>query len=328
VSKINIIVPVYNVEKYLSKCIHSILSQTFSDFELILVNDGSTDYSGNICDEFANQDSRIKVIHKENAGVSSARNTGLKLSTGDYICFVDSDDIIDETMIDKMYKSAITNDSDIVMCGIREENTFTNSQMEFISPLYKETFIEGKQIIDYFHMALQRDNFFGFASMVNKMYKKSHIINITVNDNISVGEDLCFNIHAVLNATRISAVNEPLYIYKKVNVDSITMNNNGKSFYLFLEARQEVFKILNFYKIESTKYVKNQNLITIGEYINQLKNILKSNQSMVTKFRKINILLNDKYLKQALKYFDSSKLQLKGKMVVALLRTTQLFRVN
>lgn len=97
--KISIIVPVYNVEKYLRKCIDSILNQTFKDFELILIDDGSTDESGKICDEYNLKDNRIKVIHKENGGLSSARNAGLDIAQGEYIGFVDSDDWIESDQI-------------------------------------------------------------------------------------------------------------------------------------------------------------------------------------------------------------------------------------
>ena len=92
--KLSVIVPVYNVKKYLIECLNSILSQTFTDFELILVNDGSTDNCGEICDKYASQDSRVVVIHKENGGLSSARNAGLFVSKGKYVAFIDSDDMI------------------------------------------------------------------------------------------------------------------------------------------------------------------------------------------------------------------------------------------
>lgn len=96
--KISIIVPVYNTERYLSKCIDSILSQSFTDFELLLINDGSLDYSGAICDQYAANDSRVTVFHKENGGVSSARNLGLDNARGEWVTFVDSDDWIARTM--------------------------------------------------------------------------------------------------------------------------------------------------------------------------------------------------------------------------------------
>ncbi|MBO0454297.1 MULTISPECIES: glycosyltransferase family 2 protein [Enterococcus] len=116
--EISIIVPVYNVEKYLKKCVDSILNQTFKDFELILVDDGSPDNSGMICDEYAEQDSRVRVIHKENGGLSDARNAGIDVAKGKYIGFVDSDDYIAEDMYELLYRNIIKEDADLSICGI------------------------------------------------------------------------------------------------------------------------------------------------------------------------------------------------------------------
>lgn len=115
--KISIIVPVYNVEKYLTKCIDSIINQTYKDLEIILVDDGSTDNSGQICDQYAIKDNRIKVIHKENGGLSDARNVGIKNSTGEYLSFIDSDDYIDKDMIECLYNAITDTNSDIAVCG-------------------------------------------------------------------------------------------------------------------------------------------------------------------------------------------------------------------
>ena len=103
-SKISVIVPVYNVEKFIKRCLDSIINQTMRDLEIILVNDGSTDNSGKICDEYAQLDNRITVIHKENGGLSSARNTGLDVATGEWIAFVDSDDYIEKNMYEVLYE--------------------------------------------------------------------------------------------------------------------------------------------------------------------------------------------------------------------------------
>ena len=119
--EISIIVPIYNVEKYLPRCIESILAQTFTNFELILVNDGSEDDSGEVCDRYAKEDKRIKVIHKKNGGVSSARNAGLKNSIGNYIGFVDPDDYIKKDMYEKMYNLCIKKDSKIAICKFARE---------------------------------------------------------------------------------------------------------------------------------------------------------------------------------------------------------------
>ena len=115
--KISIIVPVYNVEEYIHRCIDSILAQTFTDFELILVNDGSHDQCGKICDEYAENDSRIKVIHKKNGGLSDARNAGLEIAQGEYIGFVDSDDYIEHDMYEKLIEACKEYNSKLAMCG-------------------------------------------------------------------------------------------------------------------------------------------------------------------------------------------------------------------
>ena len=110
---ISVIVPVYNAEKYLKECIRSILNQTIQNLELILVNDGSTDGSGYICDEYINKDNRIKVIHKENGGVSSARNMGISEATGEYFTFVDSDDYLEPNALEILYNDIIIYNADI-----------------------------------------------------------------------------------------------------------------------------------------------------------------------------------------------------------------------
>lgn len=117
---ISVIVPVYNVEKYLPKCLESIINQSYKSLEIILVDDGSTDNSGVICDEYAAKDKRIKVIHKTNGGLSDARNAGLDICTGDYIGFVDSDDWIAEDMYETLYSFAVKEDLDVAMCAAYE----------------------------------------------------------------------------------------------------------------------------------------------------------------------------------------------------------------
>ena len=114
---VSVIVPIYNVERYLARCIDSILSQTFTDFEIILINDGSPDNCGGICDEYAAKDDRIRVIHQENGGVSSARNHAIDVAQGEYVCFVDPDDIIFPCYLETLLLSARNSNSDLVVCG-------------------------------------------------------------------------------------------------------------------------------------------------------------------------------------------------------------------
>ena len=117
--KISVIVPVYNVKLYLHKCVDSILNQTYQNIEVLLIDDGSTDGSSDICDSYTEKDSRIKVVHKKNGGLSSARNTGLDMATGEYILFVDSDDYIDIEMIRRLYDALVKTGADMSVCNIR-----------------------------------------------------------------------------------------------------------------------------------------------------------------------------------------------------------------
>ena len=116
---ISVIVPVYNIEKYIARCIESIQNQTYRELEILLVDDGSTDSSGKICDEYAEKDERIQVIHRKNGGLSAARNTGIEVAKGEYIAFVDGDDWIDDTMYEEMAKLAKENTADFVACRYR-----------------------------------------------------------------------------------------------------------------------------------------------------------------------------------------------------------------
>ena len=130
---ISLVVPIYNVEKFLGQCIESIINQTYNDIEIILVDDGSTDNSGKICDEYKSIDNRIRVIHKVNGGLSSARNAGMRIAQGEYICFIDSDDYIDSQMLEIM-KKQIKN-ADIVICGKEDiwgndSHNITSSDLE------------------------------------------------------------------------------------------------------------------------------------------------------------------------------------------------------
>ena len=116
--KISVIVPVYKVEKYLNKCVDSIVNQTFTDIEIILVDDGSPDNSGKMCDDWSQKDRRIRVIHKENGGLSDARNRGIQESSGEYIIFIDSDDFIEPKMLEVLYNLATDHDADVAISGL------------------------------------------------------------------------------------------------------------------------------------------------------------------------------------------------------------------
>lgn len=178
---ISIIVPIYNVDNYLEKCIDSILNQALEEFELVLVNDGSTDNSGAICDKYSNKDERVKVIHKKNGGVSSARNVGIKNANGDYIGFVDPDDYVDIDMYKKLYELCIKSNSDIAICKLGREingNIINKSDDEGLLELNN---LEGMR--ELFKGELYR------FSLCNKLFNKKCFENIKFPEG-RIHEDL------------------------------------------------------------------------------------------------------------------------------------------
>ena len=200
--KVSIIVPVYNTEKYLARCIDSILAQTFTDFELILVNDGSKDNSGKICDEYAQKDSRIVVIHKENGGVSSARNKGIDVAQGEWISFVDSDDWISSDFL-----SSFTYDADLMICGIELFGTKHSQQIPDSQHLQNTT-----EIYTWLASNCHR----GYVpSPWAKVFKTSIIQNnnIAFNTSIIRGEDAIFNFDYIQYCDSIKLFNIASYHY-------------------------------------------------------------------------------------------------------------------
>jgi len=185
-SIISIIVPIYNVDKYLNKCIESILNQTYTNLEIILIDDGSTDDSGKICDEYAEKDDRIIVIHKENGGVSSARNEGLKIATGKYLCFVDSDDEVKKEYIETLVNLISKNNIDIAMINYIRKYPDYETKNEY--------FIENKLLNkNQFFIHLFENNSYG-GYLFNKIFIKEKILsnNVRFDENIHICEDLLF----------------------------------------------------------------------------------------------------------------------------------------
>lgn len=203
---LSIIMPIYNTGKYLHKCIDSILSQTLTDFELILVDDGSIDESGTICDKYASQDDRIKVIHKENEGVSIARNTGLKIAQGEYIGFIDSDDWIEPDMYEKLYNLALKNSCDIVMCDTVTKYDDKPDEEDTITQLPEDVLLMKEQISPKLLCEIA-------GSACRCIYRRQILINNNVlfPKNIPLSEDRIFNILAMGYANAVYYTKNPFY---------------------------------------------------------------------------------------------------------------------
>ncbi len=213
---ISVIVPIYNSEKYLDNCVKSIVNQTYENLELILVNDGSTDKSPEICNEWAKKDSRIKVLHNENSGASSARNSGLDIASGDYIAFADSDDYLDSDMYESMLKELLDNNADSARCGIVRES---KSGFREVWGSEEDNIV----VVDNKKLLCDIGEAKGILSVspCNKLFSKNVIKNIRFNTDFKYAEDTLFNFLVAQNINRMVYNDIPRYHYIN-NSDSVS----------------------------------------------------------------------------------------------------------
>ena len=219
--KLSIIVPVYNCEKHLSGCIESILNQTYMNFELLLVDDGSTDNSGMLCDDYMRKDNRIQVIHQTNSGVSVARNTGIRHADGKYIMFVDSDDCISDEFLYSAVLDLIQTNTDLYISGIRMDSydgeRITKKQEYTIN---RSQSLSVKQLLEKCNVDYPIINICGPCC---KLYKKSVIDShgILFNENLSLGEDTDFNLRYLKNIDSVYFSSSIYYFYRRGNENSL-----------------------------------------------------------------------------------------------------------
>lgn len=212
---VSVVVPVYNVEKYIDKCIESIISQTYKYIEIILVDDGSSDKSGEIVDNYAKKDSRIKVVHKKNSGVSAARNTGINVAEGDYICFADGDDVLMEDYVEYLLNLCIDNKADVAYTKDMF-TTFYKKQIE--SPnIFIYTPEEATEAILCYNVPI---------GVYSKMFRKKFLdeYNIRFDENIYIGEGFNFNTSCFQRANKIVMSTHRIYFYRRDN-DASAMTN-------------------------------------------------------------------------------------------------------
>ncbi len=207
--EISVIVPVYGVEKYLPACIESILNQTFTDFELILVDDGSPDRCPAICDEAAERDARVRVIHQANAGLSAARNAGIEIACGEWLVFVDSDDYIAPHFCEKLYQTAQRTDADCVMCSVQnvdESGKPIDSALMRVADEVKT----GREVL----RKIGRDDVTPYLTAWNKLYRRK-LFNTLRYPAGRQNEDVFVFAELFCQVQRAACVAEPLYFYRK-----------------------------------------------------------------------------------------------------------------
>lgn len=263
--RISVIIPVYNCEKYLQDCLDSVINQSYKDLEIIIIDDGSTDNSGNICNQYAEQDSRIHVIHQENKGVSASRNIGMSQMSGELVSFIDADDTLDLDMYEFLSSLMDKYNADIAHCGYRhivgEEIRLVHNSREVViqnSEEALECLIGAKLFV---------------GSLWNKLYKVKLLKGLTFDENIKINEDILFNFCVFSKANKIVFADYTKYNYiahrdssacfvtpdlKKASdsckVNQFIYENSRGNSYLMIAADRYMRSLSGYYRVCSTAY--------------------------------------------------------------------------
>lgn len=306
--KLSVIVPVYNVEKYIKHCVDTILTQTYTNLEVILVDDGSKDSSGIICDEYARKDERIVVIHKENGGLSDARNAGIDVSTGDYLAFIDSDDYIDVTMFQTMIESLEATDSDIALCNfdyVDEMGNLIDEKNEGIRVISEE--LTSQQALDKLCKAF--NSYYVIAC--NKIYKKDIFKELRFRKG-KVHEDE-FIVHEVFERMKKMICLETPF-YKYVQRGNSISNANYTSRHLD-KVEALLIRTLFFISIKKDYNAKHTFGMATGTFIDLMGKIQKKDDSYNERVRELSCMCKEVYGVVPKKYFRI-KLWMKSVLVM------------
>lgn len=313
-TKVSIIIPVYNVSKYLDKCLDSVLNQTYQNLEIVIVDDGSTDGSGAICDEYALKDKRISVYHQDNKGVSSARNYALNIISGKYVCIIDSDDYLSKNYVEAMLTSALNNQLDFVCCGVyaleKEDGT-----CQFVK---KSRDDQIKNRLETIELLFSQHGFNGWG--VNKLYKTEILqtYNIRYREDLRFCEDEVFCLEYIIHISKSRYIKDVLYHYM-LNLSSVNhrMYQERKFNYNALDrlkADEICWKIVrNIHNRRLTNIFKcrryKSNVITVDKLIRNYNGDYKTLSMLKSNLRK--------YLVYYLLYEDTNIVRKIGAIVLA-----------
>lgn len=317
---ISLIIPIYNSDKYLEKCINSIINQTFKDIEIILVNDGSKDKSGIICDTFAINDKRIKVIHKMNSGLSSARNIGIENSSGKYVVFLDSDDWMNVETLECVLELTEKYGVDLAFWSYKNEyinrtisvNLFKTSSNYMLFNEHKMHYLRRRAVGLINRELISPTKTDALNSAWGKMYKKELILenNIRFLDTSYIGsEDVLFNIQAFFYTKQALFINRHFNHYRRYSHNSLTKKHTNTLFHRFKNLYYEIekFIVINNLDYNFKKALWNRFSLSL---INNSLSIVNSNyiSSPSQKIRDIDKILNDTLYKMCLSKLDFDKL--------------------
>lgn len=308
--ELSVVVPVYNAGNALKYSIKSILNQTYKDFELIIVDDGSTDESGKICDNLAEKDARIRVIHKQNCGAGSARNVGIIESAGRYITFPDADDICKPTMFGTMIEKMRKTDADVIMCSyenvvIDEEGNIRNKEPQDIF----NAAVFSKQEARELWFRIRAKNISILNTPWNKIYKREIIINNKILfPDIRRAQDAIFNLYYYDRINSAVMINEPLYCYR-INNDTLVGKKFPKDVYecflLFDKTMVDIISNWDMYYGKYKSLCDNHLLGVVDNCVNLCNNPVW-NLSKQEKIKYLNNLCTNEYLQDMIKKYEGN----------------------
>lgn len=304
---ITIVIPIYNVEKYIDDCVQSIINQTYENLQIILVDDGSTDSCPKICDKYKQKDARIEVIHKKNGGLSDARNAGIQGARGKFICFVDSDDFTNCVYVEKLYNLIIKNDADISVSGFKRVQEFKEEYFKGKEENSIEKIYTGKQMIENIY---DRSLYVQSSVTWNKMYK-TEMFKKTKFPYGKLHEDEYTTYKLYYNCKKVVMTSEILYYYRYVQNSIMNKKFNKKRLdgILALEERMRFFQEKNEEKLYNLTLVRYLNVIMI-HYTN-CKMFLENS-------KEIQIELKSKYKEYYRKVLKLSECSKQDKLKITL----------
>lgn len=321
--KISVIVPVYNVERYLERCMSSILNQTYKELEIILIDDGATDNSGKMCDSYLS-DSRVRVIHKKNAGLGYARNSGIEIATGKYIMFVDSDDYIELNMIEHLYNDLLKHNADTCIGGFKrvyvnhtdtQKNSFSGeifTNKEILDKVLVKMF--GKSIIpdDYLEMSVWKILF------SNDIIQKNYLRFPSEREFIS--EDIIFDIEYYNLAKCVYMSDNTGYCYCD-NEGSLTTRYRSERFKLQVKLYEELVRRTKHLKIyDEAKQRMMTTLVAIARYSIKLEEKFSKENSKKVARDNVKNICSDNVLQIVLQSYDDSGVRFQSRLINWMIR--------
>lgn len=320
--KITIIIPVYNVEKYmLIQCLDSILNQTYKNIELIIVDDGSKQDVADLCEEYRASHSHfdIKVVHNRNGGASVARNTGIEISTGAYITFVDADDWIDDDYVEQLYKKIVKSNADIVMCS---------RVFEFKSNSKHDSFFDKDKVFSSQNKKelIRKSITTGVAGTWCKLYRREFLVknNLKYDKNLRRTQDIIFNLYAFQKADKIIYFNKSIYHYRMQN-ESVTKKYNSNADDILTRAAVEFRKFAEEFYPEDEDILQDvyyKCLIIFNEILKLKFFNSKYSKSRKHKYEEIELLSSAKIYSEAMKKISGVKINRLMKLRIFLIKNS------